>query len=868
MSWFRRISNALRPGRMERDIAREVSFHMAERTDDLRAAGFSEEEASRRARAAFGNPVLQAERTRDTDVAWPIDMFIRDLRYAVRALGRTPVFTAAVVLTLALVIGTNAAVFSAVDTVLLRPLPFPEADRLVRVIQTQERTSVTAIAPPRLEDWNALNTTFDAVSGYYIEDASDTSGELPERIRRAFVAPRFLDVWRVAPLVGRGFAAAEHQFGGPPAVLIGERYWRSRLGADPDVVGRTVRLGRAALPIVGVMPADFQFPEREVDLWSPVPVDAPFAQSRETAWYVGIGRLRAGVTPAQARENLRTLQAGLAERYPKTDQTIGADVVPLKQSTVASHGASLWLLYGAVTVLLLIACTNIAALLLSRAAQRRHEIAVRITLGASRAAVAAQLLTETALLAVLGGAAGVLIAGAAARALKAAAVDLPRMDEFGLDGRVVLYLLACTGAVALVCGLLPALRTTAGVDSPGGARRTQVSARNSLQWLLVGAQVALSVTLLTTAGLLGRSLHALSRIDPGFETRRVLTFRMSGSWGETSDFARVVERIDTAIAALEALPGVESAATIGWSLPGVPTQFETTFELAEASSAAGPPLVAEGRAVSPEYFATMRIPIVAGELCRRRAAVAGTEAMVNRAFVTRYVADRPSAVGLHLRDTGNPSPAPARIVGVVGDARERGIASQAGPAVYWCASAPNPMPYFLVRTDGDPLALARDVRLKMKELEPLRSIYDIASLEQRIGDAFAENRLRAALVALFAAAALSLSAVGLYGTLSYAVSLRRREVGLRLALGATRRRILSGFMAHALRVVGVACVVGVALALASTRLIAGMLFGVSPSDPLTLGGVIVVVIAVAALAVLVPSTRAALLEPMQVLREQ
>jgi hypothetical protein len=462
---------------------------------------------------------------------------------------------------------------------------------------------------------------------------------------------------------------------------------------------------------------------------------------------------------------------------------------------------------------------------------------------------------------------------AAAGALRAAGVDLPRFDEVAVGGRALLYTLATVVAVTLLCGLLPAVRTVGGLATlRGGAARAQVSTRNPLQWLLVGAQVALSVILLAGAGLLVRSFHELSRVDPGFDPKGVLTFRVSGSWGETTNYAGVMQRIDATIDALATLPGVEAAATSGWEVPGVPTQWLTTYELVEASTDSRP-IVAEGRAVSAEYFGTMWIPVLAGELCRRAAPPAGSEPpvyeiMVNRAFVNRYLADRPSPIGLHLREVEGPSRRASRIVGVVGDARERGLDREPGPTVYWCMSAPSPMPYFVVRARGDLGAVAQSVRMLMKDIEPLRSVYEVAPLEERIGDAFKENRLRTLLLAVFAAAALSLTCVGLYGTLSYAISVRRREVGLRLALGAPRRGIVAHFLARAAWVVGPACVLGIALALASSRLLAGMLYGVSSTDPATFLGVAALVLAVATLAVLVPATRAALLEPTQVLREQ
>jgi putative ABC transport system permease protein len=347
----------------------------------------------------------------------------------------------------------------------------------------------------------------------------------------------------------------------------------------------------------------------------------------------------------------------------------------------------------------------------------------------------------------------------------------------------------------------------------------------------------------------------------------VLAFRMSGSWGETADRARLTQRITGTVDALRALPGVEAAATTGWALPGVPEQWETTFEVVEQRhDATRPPLLAEGRAVSAEYFETMRIPLLAGEPCRREApGNEGADVMVNQAFARRYLSDRPSPVGLHVRDIAGDTP-PGRIMGVVGDARERGLHRDPGPVVYWCSSTSSPTPYFLVRTRAEPEAIAQTIRVRMKEMEPLRSVYDVAPLEAQIDEAFAENRLRTRVLALFAAAALSLACIGLYGTLSYVVGLRRREVGLRLALGARRRQIVGTFVGQGLRVVALASICGLALSLAAGRLLAGMLFGVSPSDPATLAGVIGLVLAVATLAVLVPALRAARVEPMQVLR--
>jgi predicted permease len=701
-----------------------------------------------------------------------------------------------------------------------------------------------------------------------MEDISETSGELPERVRRAWVTPRFVEVWGMDPAIGRGFTAAEHRIGGPPAVVVSDRYWRVRLGGDPNAIGHALRIGGAAIPIVGVMPASFLFPDRDVDLWFPAPIDFKVAQSRKLTWYTGIGRLKRGVTLEQARANLDAVQSELGRQHPETDAKLRVEMVPLKEVMIGGFRKSLWLLYAGVSVLLLITCTNIAGLLLARGTQRQHEISVRLALGASNVAVVAQMLVETLMLSLAGAGVGLLLAAGAAAGLRTAAADLPRVDDIAIEWRILGYALVSAVVVALLCGIVPALRaaraSTAGALNEAG--RTQVSGRSSLQWLFVGVQVALSVVLLAAAGLLVRSFQELSRIDLGFDPARVLTFRVSGGWAETAEYTRLVHRIDTTIDELAALPGVESVAT-SLFLPGVPTEFELAFALVEARNEDERRLAAENRVVSPEYFATMKIPLVDGEMCRRQPFGAPIQFMVNRAFRSRHLAGRPSPIGLHLASVTNMA-STGTIVGIVADARDHGIDRSPAPTVYTCLSAPNPTPQFLVRTHGEPTELAHTVRLKLKELEPLRSVYEIAPLEDWIGGAFAQNRLRTMVLVFFAVTALALACVGLYGTLSYVVNLRRREVGLRLALGAVARKLVRDFLVEAWRVVAVAIAAGLVMAFFFTRLLVGMLYGVSPTDPIVLTAVVVTVLVVATLAALIPATRAALVEPVQVLRQE
>ena len=869
MEWWKSL---FRKRALDAQLDSELRFHVEELTAANIAAGLTPEEARRRAVLEFGGREQIKEELRDVHRISIVESTLSNLKSAFRFIRKSPSFSITVILTLALGIGANSAVFSAIDAILLRPLPFPNGDQLMELRQynPKMKSPRTRLAPVRLEDWNRMNSTFQAITGYYSEDNSETSGALPEKVTQAFVAPRFLQVWGVSPALGRDFNSEEEHFGGPNAILISDRFWRRRFGADPNALGKKLRINGYPSSIVGVMPASFLFPDRDVDVWSPGPPDAPIAQSREWTWYLAIGRLKPGVTLEQARANLETVQKQLGSAFPKTDADLTVGIEPLKEMTIGGVRRSLWILYGSVSLLLLIACTNIIALLLARAAQRQHEISVRFSLGGSRAAIANQLLTEVFVLAIAGAALGLVVANAASKVFRTLAADLPRVEEIRLDWRIVLYSLVCSVLATLVCGLFPAIRGTRRNVSSSltQASRTQVSTRNPLQWLLVGVQVALAVTLLAGAGLLLRSFQELGRVSPGFDPNRVLTFHISASYAETADWKGLTQRIDRTIDSLGSMPGLETAATAG-ALPGIPSHYQMELKFTEGQLDPERKIVAESRFVSPGYFATMQIPLLSGELCRESPdSLKSINVLVNRSFANTYLAES-IAVGHHLQEV--PSSAflpPGEIRGIVGDAREEGLNREPGPTVYWCTSAAGPDPFYLVRTRTDPMAMAETIRQKIHEIEPARSVFNIAPLTDHLDEAFAENRLRTVLLAFFAATAVSLACVGLYGTLSYSVNVRRREVGLRLALGALRGQIVKQFLLQGLGVSFLGCLAGSVLAAAFARVLSGMLYGVSPTDMPTLLGVVLLVLVVAAIASLAPAIRAASVEPMQVLREE
>src|SRR6267378_3484677 len=431
MFWWKSL---FRKRAFEAQLDTELHFHIEKLMNDYIALGMTPEEARRKATLEFGGREQIKEELLDVHRVSFVETAIANLKSAFRFLRKSPSFSLTVILTLALGIGANSAVFSAIDAILFKPLPFPNGDQLMRLTQTQPKVKSpnTFVAPVRLEEWNDMNSTFQAITGYYSEDDSETSAALPEKLTHALVAPRFLQVWGVAPALGRDFKPEEEHFGGPPVVIISDGFWRKRFNADPGAVGKQLHFGKVSYSIVGVMPASFLFPLRGVDLWSVSAPDAPYARSREATWFNVIGRLKPGVSVEQARANLAMVQAQLGKAFPKTDGDIVVGVQPLKETTVGGVRESLWLLFSSVSLLLLIACTNIVALLLARGTQRQHEISVRFSLGASRRALILQLLTETFVMALMGASLGLVVASGASRVFRSLAGDLPRVEAIHL----------------------------------------------------------------------------------------------------------------------------------------------------------------------------------------------------------------------------------------------------------------------------------------------------------------------------------------------------------------------------------------------------------------------------------------------------
>lgn len=593
-------------------------------------------------------------------------------------------------------------------------------------------------------------------------------------------------------------------------------------------------------------------------------MDAPIAQNRAFTWFVGVGRLKSGVTIAKAISDLNGVQTRLGRQFPQTDKDLSVEIQPLKETIVAGARRSLWILFGSVTLLLLIACTNIAALLLSQITERSREISIRYSLGAARSSIIVQLMTEAFVLALLGSVCGLAVASGAVRVFQSLAKALPRAGEIALDWRLAGYTLCCAGLATLLCGLVPALVASRRSISSRLAEhgRGHVSSGTSLQWTLVGMQVALAVTLLIGAGLLVRSLKQLSRVSPGFDPDHVLTLRISGNYGETTDQGKMHQRMKQTIDTLAAVSGVESTA-ISATVPGTARGFPMDIKLADAAVPSDRKVTADEKVVYGAYFETLHIPLLRGSTCRQDAL--WTNAVVNRSFAQRYFPNQ-NPIGHHLEITAvDIKPA---IVGIVGDARENGLNNAPVPTVYWCSSNANPSPYFLIRTHGDPMTLANALRREIHRIEPERSVFEVRPLLDRFAENNAENRFRTLLLTLFALTAISLAALGLYGTLSYLVAVRNREIGLRMALGAVPRQIRTRFLAQGAGVSLIGCLAGLAIAVILSPILTGMLYDVSRLDPLTYLAVTLGVLAVASVASVFPASRAARLDPMEVLRHE
>lgn len=791
---------------------------------------------------------------------------MRSWLLACRSLARRPAFAGVALLTLTLGIATTTVVFSVVDTVLLKPLPFPGADRLVTVMEANPaRTArLSLIAPGRLEQWNRANRTFEALSGWYTENVTDTSGEQPERLDGRRVAPRFFSVFGMAPFAGRAFAEDEERAGGPRAAVIGEGLWTRRYGRSLDAVGKRLVLGGEGYTIVGVMPAAFT--SGSVDVWLPAQTPPGLMRIREARFLSGVGRMRSDVTIAQASADLARVQQALGEQYPATDRGWSASVADLKDLRVLEYRRALWLVFAAVGLLFLTALANIAGLMLVQLHRRAHEFAIRQAIGGSRSQIVAAVMREVLVIAAVGCLVGTAWAFGLLWLFARAFPAVPRMPELTLDVRGLAFTALASAVAAVAFGLWPALHATRGdlTSVLVQAGRTASAVRHRLQRALVVSQIALTIVLVGSAGLMIRSYDNLTRVDLGFDPSGAIAFHVGAAWDE--DRARVGQLQERLVAELERLPDVVAAGITNF-LPatGATLRYQVTLEGLATSDDHGKITVGE-RTVGGGYLRALGAALVAGAWCPalRHDFKTPPKAMVNRAFAERY---GPSLIGRHIRfDQSNLD---HEIVGIVGDVAEDSPGATPVPYLYACQSAGAwPDPEYVVRTHGDPRAVMSAVREIVRRADPTRPIFAVRTVDAVMTSALEQPRLSASLLAMFAGTAIALASLGLHGLLMLTVSERTREMGVRMAVGAAPAHVVGLVVAGAGRLLAGGLAAGLAITVALARALRGALYGVSPLDSPTLAAAVLVMAGVTLLAAALPARRAASIDPIRAIRSE
>jgi len=856
--FVRRLVNVCRPERAEPDLAREIDAHLALLEDEFQRRGLAPEDARLAARRAFGGVEQAKELQRDARSFRWLNDARQDVRYALRLLRRAPGFTAVAVLTLALGIGANSAVFTVVHAVLIRPLPYPQPDRLVGILQQHTSFGPDFATWPDYTEWRDKSVSLESLGGAWSRVYNLTGIDEPERLAGAAVTPTLFTTLGAAPHLGGTFNP--DGTGNPRTVVLSHRLWQRRFGRATDVIGRTISLNGVSHTIVGVMPPGFAFPEA-AELW--VPFVPETGMTRGYHLLQVVGRLRRDATVSSARAELETMAAASAAVYPENKQW-GAHVSSLLDYTVGSTSRSLLILAGAAGCVLLIACANVAGLLTSRALARRQEMSVRAALGAGRARIIRQLLTESLLLSVAGGAAGLVLAAWAIPRLLAL-TTLPRAADVALDATVFTVTLLASLCTGLVFGLAPAV--TASRTTVSASTRGRGSA--PVGWMrpaLLVVELAVAVVLLAGAGLLLRSFYNLHQVETGVSVDRVLTARFFLPRA-SYPVERCVALYEQMIERVGALPDVESAAAVSvFPFAGVSANVVFTTP-ARPPSAPGEFLTANFSSATPGYFRAMGIPLVAGRGFEAADhAGAPFVVVVNRAMADRYFPGQ-NPIGQIVRILG---PKPRTIVGVIPDLRQRALQIPSEPEIYAPHSQfPAGGMFLVVRSRTDrPERLAASVRAAVRSVDRDLPIASVRTGAELVGETLSARRLSLVLLSVFAAVALALSAIGVYGVLSFTVSQQTREIGIRMALGAARRDVLALTVWKGLWPVAAGLAVGIGAALGTTRVLTTMLFEVQPSDPLTIAGVASLLLTAAFLAVLVPARRAARVDPLIALRSE
>jgi predicted permease len=879
MNWLRQL---LSRRALERDLADEIQEHLEEKEEELVAAGLPRAEARDLARRTFGNVTLIEERGREVWRWQSIEDGWADVRYAVRQLRHTPSFALAMIVTLALGIGANTTIFSVINAVLLRPLPFAEPDGLVAVASQDVRGGPhpANLSYPTFFDFRRAHV-FERIAVYRDDEFTLTGRGAPIHLAGQIVSWDLLPLLGVRPIVGRSFVAAEEQRDAR-VVIVSHSLWTSAFGADPGLVGRAITIDGEPHTVVGVAPEGFNFPlgTRRTQLWTTLARDAasatvtPITEQRGSRMLDAIARLRPAMSITEARTRLDAVALALAHQYPDSNQNLPRTyVIPELERLVGNGRYALVILWAAVVLVLLVACANLANMLLARTTDREREFSVRLAIGGSRARVIRQLVTENLVLALVGSALGIAIAVMAIHVVLPLAADLPRASDVAVDHKVLAFTIGLAVLTSVLVSVPPALRL-ANVDFQGtlrGASRSVTDTHDRVRGALVVSQIAIGLVLLSSAGLLSAGFVYLMRRDLGFQPDHLLSFAVTVP-GVTYDTDRQLRFTAQLLDRLRHLPGAVDAAA-GMPLPLAGSQMTVSFNIIDRPSAASDRPSADMAIVTPGYFRTIGTPLLEGrdfngQDDRHHPRVL----IVNRAFANRYFPGEP-AIGKRLDpgatsdfDKGDET---REIVGVVGNARQVPLGRDAEPIYYFpLDQMPWGIPSLIVRSSVPALSLEPAVRRAVQSLDKEVPVHDVETFDLRLASGIAGPRFQALLMGGFAAIALLLTATGLYGVLAYAVLRRTREIGVRMALGASRISILTMIGRRAGALVAGGLVLGLVGALSAHRVLAGLVYAPATRQSLLLVAACVVVTLTAAVAAYVPARRAASIDPTQALRAE
>ncbi len=876
-AFWARVKGLFRKSWRERELTAEFESHLQMHIDDNIRAGMSPEQARREALVKFGGLETAKESIRETSRLMWIDTTWRDLRYALRGLRMNPGFAATAILSLALGIGASVAIYTVADSLLLRPLPYAGASELAMLWEVNQRTGFmhNVVSPGNYFDWKRQATTLENIGGFTDFHMVFGDGKRSEELDAQAVSSEVLPLLRVQPVRGRVFTYEEDAKDAHVA-LISYRLWQNWFGGNDDVIGQQVQVNGRPFTVIGVLPPEFYFHRRSVDVWFTLGLNpGPDLRKNQGRWMWSIARLKPGVSFTQAQAEMTGIARRLEIAYPEFDKTWGVNVEPLRDSLIGQVKPSLIALLGAVTLLLAVACANVANLLLARYSARRREMAVRGALGAARARLLRQLLTESLVLGLLGGGLGIGLARLAVWGLVSLAPkELISSVQVTFDLRIVALAVALSALTGIVFGLAPAL-----LASRGGINRAlhqesrqSTGGGNRLRAWLVAGEVACSVILLAGAGLLFRTVVGLQAVDPGLDATNVLTLRVglpSVRYGASEPqkkvdfFAHVAEQ-------MAQLPGVRSASAVSY-LPFNGLAAGTDVDIGGRPPAKpGEQLIASVRTVLPGYFRSVGIPLKQGRDFNAADDVLSTpyRYIVNEAFVHAYLpGEDPLGKQISVSmDSKNPM---GEIIGVVGDVKEGALDQEPKPTVYYIhAHLVYGEMVFVLRTAQEPMAVAESASKIVKRMDPELAVGEVRPMTAVIRQTFARQQFSAVLLAGFSLAALLLAAIGIYGVLAYSVTQRTREIGVRVALGAVPGSIVRLIVSSGARMVIAGAVAGMAVGLALSGLMKSLLFGVGPRDPLTFIAAPAVLVAVALVAAYVPARRAARVSPMEALRTE